>query len=188
MSSILYYSNYCNNCKPLLQKLSQTSIKDDIHFICIDKRVKKPNGITNIVLENGQEILLPHTITKVPALMLLNRGNKVLFGIEITNHIQPQEIARNNVSTKNNGEPSAFSLMDATTSGFGVASDNYSFLDQDAAELSAQGGGGMRQQHHYADLGSSYVIETPPDTYAPNTVGEVSMEKLQSERANDINN
>ena len=150
MSSILYYSNYCNNCKPLLQKLSHTSIKDDIHFICIDKRVKKPNGITNIVLENGQELLLPHTITKVPALMLLNRGNKVLFGEEITNHIQPQEIERNNVSTNNNGEPSAFSLMDSTTSGFGVASDNYSFLDQDPEELSAQGGGGMRQQHHYA--------------------------------------
>ena len=88
MSSILYYSNYCNNCKPLLQKLSHTSIKDDIHFICIDKRVKKPNGITNIVLENGQELLLPHTITKVPALMLLNRGNKVLFGEEISNHIE----------------------------------------------------------------------------------------------------
>ena len=60
------------------------------------------------------------------------------------------------------------------------------FLDQDPEELSAQGGGGMRQQHHYADLGSSYVIETPPDTYTPNKVGEVSMEKLQSERANDI--
>ena len=40
MSSILYYSNYCNNCKPLLQKLSQTTIKDKPHFICIDKRVK----------------------------------------------------------------------------------------------------------------------------------------------------
>ena len=46
MSSILYYSNYCNNCKELLQKLAHSSIKDDIHFICIDKRVKKPNGTT----------------------------------------------------------------------------------------------------------------------------------------------
>ena len=188
MSSILYYSNYCNNCKELLQKLAHSSIKDDIHFICIDKRVKKTNGTTNVVLENGQELLLPHTITKVPALMLLNRGNKVLFGEEIRSHIQPQEIERNNVSTNNNGEPMAFSLMDSSTSGFGVASDNYSFLDQNPDELSAQGAGGMRQQHHYADITGSYVIETPPDTYTPNTVGEVSMEKLQSEREHDIKN
>ena len=32
--------------------------------------------------------------------MLLNRGNKVLFGEEIRSHIQPQEIERNNVSKK----------------------------------------------------------------------------------------
>ena len=38
----------------------------------------------------------------------------------------------------------------------------------------------MRQQHHYADLNYQSEIETPPDTYTPNKVGEVSMENLQS--------
>ena len=188
MSSILYYSNYCNNCKPLLQKLSQTTIKDDMHFICIDKRVKKPNGATNIILSDGQEILLPPNITKVPALMLLNRGNRVLFGNEINEYIKPQEVKDNNTSTMNNGEPHAFSFMDSATGGFGVASDNYSFLDQDSQELSAQGNGGMRQQHHYADLNYQSEIETPPDTYTPNKVGEVSMENLQSKREQEIQN
>ena len=186
MSSILYYSNYCNNCKPLLQKLSQTTIKDDIHFICIDKRVRKPNGSTNVILADGEEILLPPNVTKVPALMLLNRGNRVLFGEEINTFIKPQEININNVSTMNNGEPNAFSFMDSATGGFGVASDNFSFLDQEPDELSAQGNGGMRQQHHYAGLNSHSAIETPPDTYTPNKVGEISVENLQSKRDRDI--
>ena len=170
----------------MLQKLSQTTIKDDIHFICIDKRVRKPNGSTNVILADGEEILLPPNVTKVPALMLLNRGNRVLFGEEINDFIKPQEININNVSTMNNGEPNAFSFMDSATGGFGVASDNFSFLDQEPDELSAQGNGGMRQQHHYAGLNSHSDIETPPDTYTPNKVGEISVENLQSKRDKEI--
>ena len=62
MSQILYYSNYCENCKTLLQKISKSKVKEDMHFICIDKRVQKSNGATYIVLENTQEIILPPTI------------------------------------------------------------------------------------------------------------------------------
>ena len=64
MSSILYYSNFCPNCKDVIQNVSHSSIKDDIHFVCIDTRNTKPNGKTHIVLSNGQEILLPPTIVK----------------------------------------------------------------------------------------------------------------------------
>ena len=75
MTEILYYSNYCNNCKPLLQKISKIdqSIQKEMHFLSIDRRVKKPDGTTHIVLENGQELLLPPIITKVPALLLLSK-------------------------------------------------------------------------------------------------------------------
>ena len=58
---------------------------------------------------------------------------------------------------------------------------------QNIDELSAQGNGGMRQQHHYASLEIQNEIETPPDTYTPNKVGEVSIENLQQQRNNDIN-
>ena len=185
MSSILYYSNYCQNCKNLLQSLSRTPVKDEIHFICLDNRVKKSNGATYVVLSNNQEILLPPTITKVPALLLLNRGHHVLFGQEINNHLEPKQTALSNVATQNNGEPLAFSL---NSSGFGVASDNYSFLDQNSEELSAKGNGGMRQQHHYATPEQSFMIETPPDTYQPDKIGPVSMEQLQQDRDRDIKN
>ena len=55
MSCILYYSKYCEVSKKYLQLLSKTSMQNDIHFICIDKRVKEANNKTFIVLENGKK-------------------------------------------------------------------------------------------------------------------------------------
>lgn len=153
-----------------------------MHFINIDKRCKK-NGATYIILENGQEILLPPTVSKVPALLLLNKGHSVLFGSDINKHLEASNITHTNPTVKQNGEPLAFSLNNC---GFGVTSDNYSFLDQDPDSLSAKGNGGMRQQHHYASLDYNGNIDTPPDTYAPDTIGQVSLEQLQQKRNKDI--
>jgi hypothetical protein len=182
MSTILYYSNYCNNCKQLLHIIARWgNIKDDIHFINIDKRVPKPNGTINVVLENGQEILLPPTITKVPALLLLNKGHQVLFGAAINKHLEPKQVAAAQVATQNNGEPMAFTLGTAF-GGFGVVSDNFSFLDQDSESLAAKGTGGLRQQHHYATMDYNCDIQTPPDNWAPDKVGPVSIEQLEQKR------
>tara|TARA_B100001063_G_C16744476_1_gene546698 strand:- start:767 stop:1246 length:480 start_codon:yes stop_codon:yes gene_type:complete len=159
-------------------------MKDDMHFIALDNRVKKPNGTTYVVLSNGQEILLPPTITKVPALLLLNRGHRVLFGGEITDHLKPKQEVLQRSATQDNGEPHAFALG---ANGYGVASDNFSFLDQNADELAAKGNGGMRQQHHYASISAQTDIETPPDTYSADTIGSVSMEQLQQKRNSEIN-
>ena len=189
MSVILYYSNYCKNSQTLLQTLAQSSIKDDMHFICIDKRVKKQNGATYIILENGQELLLSPSVTKVPALLLLNRGHQVLFGEQIKEYINSKNVNIQKNSTNNNGEPLAFSLLGGGGGGggcFGVSSDNFSFLDQGAEELSAEGDGGMRQQHHYATIQDNYNIETPPDTYSPDKVGSETLEKIQQQRNNEI--
>ena len=183
MSSILYYSNYCDKCKTLLKSISKMEVKDDMHFISLDNRVKKPNGATYVVLSNGQEILLPPTVTKVPALLLLNRGHRVIFGNEINEYLTPKKEASEREATNDNGEPMAFSLG---ATGYGVSSDVFSFLDQDATELSAKGNGGMRQQHHYAGIESNIEIETPPDTYSADTIGSVSMEKLQADRNNEL--
>ena len=45
MSYVLYYSKYCDNCKKIIHKVSKDKIKDDIHFLCIDKRkqIEKKN-------------------------------------------------------------------------------------------------------------------------------------------------
>lgn len=188
MSCIIYYSNHCDKSKAVLTALSKSRVQDDIHFLCIDKRVRAANGsgAWHIVTETGEKVLLPPQVNRVPALLLLNKGHMVLYGEQILQHFQPKNVALNNEATGFNGEPNAFSLGRESMGGFGVASDNYSFLDQSADELSAKGNGGMRQLYNYATIDTVDKIETPPDNYSPDKVGSVSLEQLQQKRNNDL--
>ena len=68
----------------------------------------------------------------------------------------------------------------------GVTSDNYSFIDQTIEDLSAKGQGGMRQLRNNVTWETVDSIETPPDDYVPNKIGEVSMEQLQKQRAESL--
>jgi hypothetical protein len=155
MSNILYYSKYCEVCKKYLQLLSKSDAQKDIHFICIDKRVKDANNKTYIILDNGQKIILPENVTKVPALLLLNQGYKVIYGEEILHFLKPRQEQEVRRATSNNMEPMAFSL--GSGGGFSsIVSDHYSFLDQGADELKADGNGGMRQMHNYVDLNTAF--------------------------------
>lgn len=186
MSSILYYSNYCDNCKKLLSVLTQNKVKEEVHYVCIDRRSKGNDGALYIILENNQKILLPPTVTKVPALLLITQGHHVLFGDQIYQHLQPRE---NNFSRRVAGtpnEPSAFSMGSLAMGG--VASDNYSFLDQSAESMSAKGDGGLRQMHQYATLDYIDKIQTPPDEYEPNTIGNqgMTLEQIQQQRNAEI--
>ena len=189
MSSIIYYSNSCDRCKAVLTALSKSQVSNDIHFLCIDRRVKSSTGAVHILTESGEKVLLPPQVNRVPALLLLNKGHQVLYGEQILQHFQPKNVALNDQATGFNGEPNAFALgRESMGSGFGVASDNYSFLDQSADELSAKGNGGMRQLYNYATIDLVDKIETPPDTYSPDKVGSVSMEQLQQKRQSEIQN
>ena len=189
MSSIIYYSTYCDKSKAVLTALSKSQVSNDIHFLCIDRRVKSSTGAVHILTETGEKVLLPPQVNRVPALLLLNKGHLVLYGDQILQHFQPKNVALNDQATGFNGEPNAFALgRESMGSGFGVASDNYSFLDQSADELSAKGNGGMRQLYNYATIDLVDKIETPPDTYSPDKVGSVSMEQLQQKRQSEIQN
>jgi hypothetical protein len=151
MSSILYYSKYCEVSKKYLQLLSKSTVQKDVHFICIDKRIKDSNNKTYIILENGQKIILPENVTRVPALLLLNQGYNVLYGDQILQHLKPKQEVEVRQATQNNMEPMAFSL-----GGGDIVSDQYSFLDQGSEELEAKGNGGMRQMHNYVDLNTAF--------------------------------
>jgi len=155
MSCILYYSKYCEVSKKYLQLLSKSNIQSDIHFICIDKRVKDSNNKTYIILDDGQKIILPENITKVPALLLLNQGYQVLYGDQIVEHLKPKQHQEVKQATQNNMEPMAFALGGGGSFG-DIVSDQYSFLDQDPDELKADGNGGMRQMHNYVDLNTAF--------------------------------
>jgi len=190
MSSILYYSNFCEHSKKLLQILSKSQqISKDMHFICIDKRVKGENGKIFIVLENGQKIVMPENVSKVPALLLLNNNYQVLYGDSIYDYIKPkQEIVTRQV-TSNNMEPMAFSFGGG--GGSGIVSDNYSFLDMGFEELNTKGSGGLRQMHNYVPLNHSDTISTPTEDFdykKGSGNSEMTIEKLQQMREQEISN
>ncbi len=182
MSYVLYYSKYCSNCKEILHKLSRNEIKDDIHFICIDKRKKIGNKVY-IILNDGKELLMPEQINKVPALLLINRGNRIVYGEEIVSFFDPII----NKQKINNIEPLAFSTFEMGSS----HSDNYSFLDQNSKELSTKGMGGLRQMHAFATYNNNDSIETPPETINNSKIESKNvsslLNKMQEERNKNIN-
>ena len=188
MSSILYYSNFCEHSKKLLQTISKANISNDIHFICIDKRTKDSNNKIYIILENGQKIIMPENVSRVPALLLLNQGYNVLYGESILQHLKPRQQEMVKKATQNNLEPMAFGFSGG---GFGsITSDQYSFLDMDSDSLSAKGNGGVRQMHNYVDLNYSDNISTPEDDHdykGSNKIsGDLTVEQLLQQREQDL--
>ena len=125
---------------------------------------------------------MPPNITKVPSLLLLNKGNKIIVGDDVMNYFKPQIYQQKVQATENNMEPLAFSMFEMGTS----MSDTYSYLDQSPDEMNAKGDGGLRQMHSFVKLHQNDTIETPPEDYVPDKVGEVDMGKLQAERDADI--
>jgi hypothetical protein len=191
MSSIIYYSNFCNHSKKLLQSLSKTTVNKDTHFICIDKRVKDEKGKVYIVLENGQKIIMPENVSKVPALLLLNKNYQVIYGDSIIDYFKPKEEIVTKAATNNNMEPMAYSFGGGGN--YGIMSDNYSFLDMNPDDLNTKGNGGTRQMHNYVNLNytDSVNINTPNDDfdYKNEKIPEsLTIEKLQQQRDQELNN
>jgi hypothetical protein len=194
MSSILYYSNFCEPSKKLLQTVTKTQNAKDIHFICIDKRVKDSNGKVFIILQNDQKIIMPENVTRVPALLLLNQNYKVIYGDEIYQHFRPQQQQQIQQATKNNMEPVTFQDGFSAFGGFGggIVSDNFSFLDQSDTDLSVKGGGGMRQMHNYVSLNdaNNLSMNLPKDDHEYKSdkmkEGEMSVESLQRKREQEL--
>ena len=187
MSGILYYSNFCEHSKKLLQSLSKTQANKEFHFICIDKRVKEKDGKTYIVLENGQKIVMPENVQKVPALLLLTQNYKVLYGDHIYEYMKPKQEVAVKQATNNNMEPMAFSF----SGGSAVVSDNYSFLDMNTEDLNAKGNGGLRQMHNYVSLSQNEEIPTPKDDFDyknSKISGDLTIEKLQQQREQEFSN
>jgi hypothetical protein len=177
-----------------LQILSKSNAQKEIHFVCIDKRTKDANNKTYIILDNGQNIILPDNVTRVPALLLLNQGYNVLYGEKILEFLKPKQEVEVRRATQNNMEPMAFSFG----GGFGdIVSDQYSFLDQAPEDLEAKGNGGMRQMHNYVDLNysDSVSMQTPTDEQeykGANRIAEDKskdlMSQIQAQREADLKN
>lgn len=175
MSLIIYYSNFCDPSKKLLQKVAKTKLSQEIHFICIDQRKRDSKGNTILFLQNEQ-VMLPSSVTKVPALYQME-SKQVLFGDDIYDFLLPKEVAINQVATGGNGEPDAFSIF-----GMSKLSDAYSYWDQGPDEMAATGNGGMRQLKRFATLEDQSSIHCPKDDYSPDKVSSKTLEDYKAER------
>lgn len=187
MSSILYYSNFCQHSKALIQSVGRTpEITKDVHFICIDKRIKRGDK-TYIILENGQEIVMPNAVSMVPALLLLNDNHRIIYGEEIMKFFQPRQQVVRRVATQNNMEPQAFSLSGGD---FGSMSDSFSYFDMTPEDLSAKGTGGTMQMHNFVPLDHvDSISKTPQDDVdykAPKMSEDVTIEKLMQQREQEF--
>lgn len=193
MASIIYYSNFCEPSKRLLQTVSKTNICNSIHFICIDKRVKEQNN-TYAILPNGQKMIIPPNITNVPAMLLINGGGQVIYGDQIYKHLQSsikQEVKK---ATQQNLEPVTF--QDGYRFGNGgnhlVTSDSYSYLD---ADLDVKNGtGGLQQMHQYVavnDFENHSITQFAPSIDGNNggklKEGDVTIDQLIERRNAEMN-
>lgn len=182
-NQIIYYSKYCEHSNKLLKILSKTQeIKEKIHFLPIDKRIIKKDTRMYVVLDNGQEILMPDVIKQVPALLLLHYGNRTLFGEEILKFYRPQIDKERKVATNYNGEPQSFSIKETGV----LMSDSYSYLDQSSDEMGVKGNGGLRQMHSFTKINEHVTIDTPPEDYVKERMAEDALKNYQEERQKSI--
>lgn len=174
---ILYYSNFCKFSQGILQSLSQSECKNEIHYINIDNRFKENNQVI-IRLENNTCIPLPNIIKHVPSLLLLNKGNKVLVGNDIKTFIFEK------VNSTKVYNPTCYEF--SKSNNVFIKSDVYSYLDQSSDELSAKGSGGLRQMYNYASYDSIDSIDTPPDNFESNKVKDVTIENIIEKRRSEL--
>lgn len=181
---ILYYSNYCKHSQKIIQFLTKSDLIKDIHAFSIDKRFRDPKtNQTMIQLENGKAVLLPPNVQSVPSLLCTSQNYNLILGDDIIKYFEPA--MKEKLSSANFGEPASFSL--GQTGGSNVVSEQYTDFSLSADELSAKGSGGRRQMHNYVLAGEdNCFIQTPPDNYKADKIGDVSMDTLQQKRNIDV--
>lgn len=186
--NILYYSNYCKHSQRIIQYISKNSLSDKLHCICIDRRTKDPK--TNqmiIMLENNKRVIMPPNVHSVPALLVVKQNYNAIFGDDIIQFLTPHVTNANNNATRLNGEPFGYSLGMGSAFASNIMSEQYTFYDLTPDELSAKGNGNRRPIYNYVSANhNSNTIETPPDNYQPDKVGDVQMDKLQAKRNDEI--
>lgn len=185
MSNVIYYSNYCENSKKVIKALNA---QKGIHWLCIDKRVKEGNT-TYILLENGQKVVLPPNINRIPALLSLSTY-QTTFGNDILGMFSSRVEQQTVVATQGNMEPIAFSFGGG--GGGGVASDGYSSWDLNPEDLAARGNGGIAQMHNYVGIDHMDTI-SPTVNESDYKKGSRSggttdsdMERIMAQRAADL--
>lgn len=104
-ASVLYYSNNpkCIHSSALLNTLKNHPPKN-MNYLCVDRRFVGNDGKTYLPLQDGQHIIMPPNITRVPALVLLTNYN-ILYGEDIYAYIGVEQERAKFTATQGNMEP-----------------------------------------------------------------------------------
>ena len=186
---ILYYSNYCVHSKKILQYLVKENLTNKLNCICIDKRTRDPKtGQIQIILENGQTLMMPPNVHSVPAVLLVKQNFKVVLGEDILPLLHPLVKKQRDEATRHHGEPMGFSIGSYTSGGMNIVSEKYTSYDMTPDELSAKGKSANRPMYNYVQADyQTLLIQTPPDNYRPDKIGgDVSLDTLQQSRNEDV--
>jgi len=186
---IVYYSNYCQHSKKILQYLAKENLTNQFNCICIDKRSRDPQtGQIRVHLENGQTIMMPPNVHSVPALLLVKQNFKVVLGDDILPLLHPLIKKQRDAATRHHGEPTGFSIGSYSGGSTNIISEKFTPYDLTPDELSAKGRGVKRALYNYVSADSeSLLIQTPPDNYRPDKVGgDVSLDTLEQRRSEDV--
>ncbi len=186
---ILYYSNYCTHSKKILQYLVKENLTNQFNCICIDKRSRDPQtGQIRVHLENGKMIMMPPNVHSVPAMLLVKQNFKVVLGDDILPLLHPLVKKQRDAATRHHGEPLGYSLGTYSSGGMNIVSEKFTPYDLSPEELSAKGRGKNRQLYNYVSADyDPILIQTPPDNYRPDKVGnDVSLDTLEQRRNEDV--
>ena len=184
---IFYYSNYCKHSQKVLQFLVKTNLVDSINFLCIDKRVfdKKTNQ-TKIALENGTQVILPPNLHSVPALLIVSKNYQLILGDDIMEHYKPR-IREKIIHANLSGEPDGFALNQFTSSSSNIISEKFTSYNMSPEELSAKSTSTTRPLYNYVGIDNiNQFISTPPDTYVPDKLKNISIENLEKQRNSEV--
>lgn len=157
----LYYSNFCNHSKNVLDFMKRNNLLNSIDFLCVDNRFQDSKTNTlYIILNNGKtKEPLPPNIQEVPALLLVKEGYRVILGKDIINYYAPsQQNVFNEIKTN---EPMPTSIDDA---------------------------GGQFKTYSQVDKPTVGNIPTPYENFQTNKIGEeITVELIEQKRNNEFN-
>lgn len=216
MSYVLYYSNYCQNSKAIISRIiKEFEAHKSIHWICVDSRVTEGKN-TYVILPNGNKIIIPDTITRVPSMLSL-KDYKIAYGGEImailkntlpitvqpTSHQSMTAIVDSNRrsqftrdktrvehNTPPESDPMAYSLGGTGLFSGNVMSDQYSVWETTPEQLLAKGEGGVLQMHNYVPSQHiDNITQTPEITAKTQRLPEaITVESLQKQRSSELTN
>jgi len=175
MADILYYSNYCPHSKKILEFIKQSNLMDKMSFISLDRRQTRPDtGQLIILLENGQQRLLPPNVHHVPSLVEGKKFSVVFGDTEIIRYLNTvynlsAPVLPTDIKNGSSGEP-------------------IGYIGGGGGTYTSYGTGTLSDSFHLVNADHNVVpIYTAPEDYRSNKVSsDVKVEVLESQRTDEI--